>query len=131
MADIVSADIIYSGERYVNVHLTNQSDGTGESGVTKIDISTLSIGGKSPSSLTLVESCWSVSGFNYVVVNWVHTSGNSIALVCNNHGRQDFSESGGKHDPDTSAGTGDIVVTTDGAADGDCYDIYMKFKLES
>ena len=41
MADTVDVKLVGNFKRYKMYHLTNQSDGTGESGVTKVDISTL------------------------------------------------------------------------------------------
>lgn len=41
MADVVAATKVFDGERTVIYHLTNISDGSGESAVTKVDVSTL------------------------------------------------------------------------------------------
>ena len=41
MADAVTSQTIVDGDRYAVIKLTNVSDGTGESAVTKVDVSSL------------------------------------------------------------------------------------------
>lgn len=124
MADTVNVQKLADGHRNVVYHLTNESDGTGESEVTKIDISALNA--PVPTSLSLMEANWSVSS-GYVVLEWDHTT-NDEMLVCNGSNAISFAEVGGLPDPKASGGTGDIVLTTDGFADGDSYDLTLVFK---
>jgi len=41
MADTVNTSVLRNVGRHYSVHLTNECDGTGESAVAKVDISTL------------------------------------------------------------------------------------------
>ena len=127
MADTVNVQTVYAGRRVIT-HLTNESDGGGESGVTKIDISTLVLSTtETPtySTIDLIE--YSVGGFNYVVLEWAHDTNDEIAVL-QGQGVIDWYAMGGKTDPQSTGGTGDIVLTTDGAVDGDSYDITIHLR---
>lgn len=130
MTDVVTTNVIFKGTRHYIVHLTNESDGTGESGVSKIDLSTL-IGpdGTAPTRSSIIEIDYSVSGFNYVTLAWDHTT-DDVAMVLRGNGYNDFSGDGGLVDPASTGGTGDILLTTDGAIDGAMYDIRLKIRLK-
>lgn len=129
MADTVNVQTVFTGRKHV-LHLTNESDGTGESAVTKLDISGLTApSGGAPTSVTLLEARWAVNSFNYVVLEWDHTT-NDEMLVCSGNDYASFEGMGGLHDPGSTGGTGDVVLTTDGGADGASYDITLVFKLE-
>ena len=130
MTDITTSVVRYNGARHVALHITNQSDGTGESGVTKLDLTNIqNINNVAPSSLTLMEAQWDTT-FDYVVVSWKRASGGDVMLVCNGDGSRKFYNMGGLHDPG-GTGTGDIMVTTNGTTAGMCYDIYLYFKVET
>lgn len=121
MTDTVNSSVLVNGDRNYIVHLTNESDGTGESGVVKIDISGLTFSdGSSVSKLTIDEIHYSVQGFNYVVLEYDATSNDEIAVLSGD-GVRVFP--GGLVDPQSTGTTGDVVLTTDGGADGSSYDI--------
>ncbi len=127
MADTVDVKKVYEGLRNVVYRLTNESDGTVEAAVTKIDKSTLTgPNGAEPSGLSLLEANWNVPD-GYVVLEWDHTT-NDEMLVCSGNNSVSFEGYGGHHDPDSTGGTGDIVLTTDGFVDGSSYDITLAFK---
>ncbi len=130
MADTVNTDTVHDGLYRQTVHLTNESDGTGESAVAKVDISTKTHGGPNGIAATysvidLIE--YSVSGFNYVVLEWDHTTNDEIAVL-SGQGVVDWRDVGGKADPQSGGGTGDILLTTDGALDGAHYDITIHYR---
>ncbi len=134
MADTVNIQVIYNGIRRQFIHLTNESDGTGEneggggSGVTKFNVSDFTDGAgltATRSTIDLIE--YSVSGFNYVVLEWDHTTNDEIAVL-SGQGTLDWYMAGGKTDPGSSGGTGDILLTTDGAVDGASYDITLHIR---
>ena len=131
MADTVDSNVVHSGSRRYAIHLTNESDGTGESGVTKIDISTL-IGpdGTAPTYTVVEEVRYNVVGFNYVVLEWAHTTNDEIAVCGTGADYMDFTGLGGLVDPKSTGGTGDIVLTTDGGGDGSGYDITIVLRLK-
>ncbi len=129
MADAVADDTIYSGSRRLVRRFTNESDGTGESAVTKINISAFTTGDDvttaTSSTIDLIE--YSVSGFNYVNVYWDHDTDDHIATLTG-QGSIDLFAYGGMTDPGSTGGTGDILFTTDGGADGSAYDITIHFR---
>lgn len=125
MADVVDQKTIFSGRKYHIVHRNNQSDGTGESGVTVVDISTLTNPANQACDYSVVDRIeYSVWGFNYIVLRWDHTTDDEIAILSGS-GCIDWTLMGGKVDPKTSGGTGDILLTTDGGADGSGYDLTL------
>lgn len=129
MADTVNTQVVFTGNRRYVVRLTNESDGTGESAVTKVDISTLTApSGKAgapgtAATYTAIDKIeYQVNGFNYVKLAWDHTTDDEIAILSGN-GCIDAKAFGGIVDPKSTGGTGDILLTTDGAIDGASYDI--------
>jgi hypothetical protein len=125
MADTVNTNVVHNGKRYYIVRLTNESDGTGESAVTKVDMSTLTdaLGATATySSIDRIE--YSVNGFNYVTLYWDATTDDEIAVLKGN-GVIDVSLEGGMVDPKSTGATGDIKLTTDGGSDGSSYDITL------
>lgn len=128
MADTVNTQVVFNGNRRYTAHFTNESDGTGESAVTKVDISTLTDGAgeiATSSTIDLIE--YSVSGFNYVTLEWEHTTNDEIAVL-SGQSAADWNAFGGKTDPGSAGGTGDLVFTTDGGADGSMYDITIHMR---
>ena len=130
MADAVQTNVIFSGGRRYTVQLMNTSDGTGEAAVVKIDKSTLSnSAGLEPNMLALEEIQWNIQGFTNVDLFWDATTDDEMVSL-NGNGYKDFREYGVLADPQSIGYTGDVVLTTDGAAAGDTYDILMSFKLK-
>jgi hypothetical protein len=128
MADTVNIQVVYNGIRRQFIHLTNESDGTGESNVTKFNVSDFTDGSgltATRSTIDLIE--YSVTGFNYVVLRWDHTTDDEIAVL-SGQGVIDWYAMNGKTDPGTTGGTGDILLTTDGGADGSMYDITLHIR---
>jgi hypothetical protein len=128
MADAVTSQVILDGERLFIGKFTNISDSTGESGVVKIDVSTLK-----PSA----------AGFacNGVKINkiWAQTQGMSVDLlwdatadvICetipeNQFYLMDYSSFGGLPNNAGAGVTGDLLFTTVGAASGDRYTIIIE-----
>lgn len=135
MADIVTVRQIFDGVRYCTYEFTNESDGTGETTVKKIDLDDLVgrngflTGGERPLSLSLSDISYEVGGFNYVNLLWDRTPSNILILTIVDSGGSNYRGEGDKHDPNGSMdGTGDILLTTDGGADGSGYRILVKFR---
>lgn len=136
MADAVATNTIIDNTGYIVVHLTNISDGTGESAVVKVDKSTLTAeDGAEPASLDIEQVRWAIQGFTSVRILWEHTTDDVALLLCNS-GYDDFrgtppdagynvKTTGGLKDPRSTGGTGDIVLTTAGAVNGATYDITL------
>lgn len=121
MTDQVVNTTILDGPTRVIVSCTSESDGTGESDAVKVDLSALSSypDGRAPTALIVDEIDYQVSGYNYVVLEYDRGTDSEIAVLS---GQGSFAFPGGKKDTGTG-GTGDIVLTTDGHADGAGYTI--------
>lgn len=153
MADAVTSPQLYppSGKAAstVIVRLTNLSDGTGETGVKKVDITTIkNYYGKQPSGLRIESIRWAMQGFSAVELTWDRTAGANVAYLCSGSGYDDLSFAtnpsgfGGAQDmyklggvPDPSAGNADnkgsILLTTKGTnAAGNTYDITLVLRCE-
>ena len=134
MVDAVTVEDIYSGQRRKVRHITNISDGTGESAVTKIDISTYTFGGQAPDHsfapvYTTIEMVdFAIQGFASVRLLWDHTTDDEIVVLPAGVGTVYFQAIGGKTDPRSAGGTGDVLLTTNGGASGSTYDIAIYWR---
>ena len=128
MADAVTATTVEDGPKKAVFYLTNTSDGTGESAVTKVDVSELS-------SLQDGTACTGVRIGKIVFTNvgmgvqilW-NASTNVIAaqLPADYSDTLDYSEMSGLPNVAASGGkTGDIKLTTIGHSNGDTYSIVL------
>ena len=127
MADAVTSQTLFDDGGHVVLHLTNVSDGTGESAVKKVDASTF-VGGAATTRYALERIKWSSvgMGFNLLwdadtdVLFW--TCGNATS-----DGDIDYTKGGtggGATGITNNAGTGvtgDIMLTTVGHTAGDAY----------
>ena len=130
MADTVTSQIIANGPRYHIVHLTNISDGTGESLVTKVDISACDLGnGVFATKASVKEIQWSIQGFTSVRLFWDHTTDNTLAVLAQGNGYSEFGMLGMLNDPGGAGGTGDILLSTAAATSGAPYDITLVLTL--
>ena len=132
MADTVDTQVRFDGLNRYSVRIQNRSDGTGESGVVKVDKSTLTgpIVGTEPGRLALEEIRWAVQGFVSVRLDWDHTTDDELITLSGN-GYESFRETGKVVDPNSTGGTGDVLLTTNGAVSGATYDITMTFKKKA
>jgi hypothetical protein len=135
MADAVTSRVLIDTPTHYAIHLTNISDGTGESAVAKIDKSTLTDSSNpavEPDSLDIVAVRWNMQGFTYVKLLWDHNT-DDTALVLSGSGYDDFMAADGSipglnrteglKDPRSTGGPGDLLLTTVGATSGSTYDI--------
>lgn len=128
MADTVTTHTLFTSKRKLSILILNRSDGTGESGVVKVDKSTLTaLDGAEPSKLTLEKVVYTCDGMRADLF-WDHTSDVHM-ISCAGQGCFDFCDVGGLHDTG-SGGTGDVILTTSGHTAGDSYAIRLDFKLE-
>jgi hypothetical protein len=132
MADAVASIVILNSDKHYVIHLTNISDGTGESAVVKVDKSGLLSATKiEPTSLDIDQIRWSIQGFTSVRLLWDHTT-DDLAMVLTGSGFEDFRSrdlasdligTNGLKDPRSTGGTGDLLLTTNGGISGSSYDI--------
>ena len=125
MADAVTATTVEDGPREAVFYLTNTSDGTGESAVTKVDVSALS-------SLQDGTACTGVRSKRITYTNvgmgvkllWdASTDVIIVELPPNYSDTLDFSDIGGLPNYSGSGKTGDVQLTTVGHASGETYAI--------
>lgn len=123
MADAVSTHKILDNDRNVVMKFTNTSDGTGESAVTKVDVSALN---GAPSFVKLNRVRYSVAGM-VVRLLWDATADVTI-LDLQGDGFLDFSGFGGIPNNAGAGVTGDIQLTTIGHTSGDSYSIILEMQ---
>jgi hypothetical protein len=122
---------VNGGWKKVILHLTAICSLIGandeETDVVKLDLSELrKIDGTVPTRTSIEKIEWSMSGFNNVKLSWDRAPENTIAVLAG-HGKiktaiVDQSEEGDK--------TGDVLLTTFGAAAGSVYDITITIRLK-
>ena len=127
MADSVDSTVLLNGKRKYIVHLTNVSDGTGESSVAKVTKANLTnLAGSIPGKLSVVSVRWNVGGFSSVKLYWDHTAPDEIMMLTGS-GYECFDPP--ISDPGSAGGTGNIILTTAGAVVGAVYDITLEVLL--
>ena len=126
MADTVTVETLFDGRKRKIINLTGISDGTGETGVIKMDISAFTFdGGKVPTYTTVDMIDFDVQGYTSIRLYWDHTTDDEIAIIPAGGNTIHFGAFGGKTDPRTTGGTGDIILTTAGHTSGATYNITM------
>lgn len=136
MADAVNTIVLFSGKNYYNIQMNNQSDGTGESAVTKVYISTLTgPNGVAPSHVVIEEVTYDINGFEGVKI-YGDTSAvgtDLVGLNLSGSGYRDYRDTGGLKLANVD-GTGDVLLTTvstGAGAAGDSYSIRLDLRLKA
>lgn len=118
MADTVSTQTLIDGQRDLVVKLTNLSDSTGESAVKKVDVASGTV-------LKLMRVYYSVNG---MVASLFWDADTDVRLLdLAGDGDHDFRDFGGIPNNAGAGVTGDVLLTTTGAASGDSYWIILWF----
>tara|TARA_E500000318_G_scaffold33108_1_gene32702 strand:+ start:940 stop:1344 length:405 start_codon:yes stop_codon:yes gene_type:complete len=127
MADAVTSQILVDGPIHVAMKFTNVSDGTGESAVTKVDVSALETGpdSRTCTGVTIERIWWQCIGMKVQILFDASTDQFCIELGENQSGNHDYSLFGGLSNNAGSGKTGDINFTTVGHASADTYTIIM------
>ena len=134
MADAVASQIIVDGPSFVAIKLTNISDGTGETAVTKVDVSALeadSRTGQSCTDVNIERIWWQCIGMKVRILFDADTDVMAIELGENQSGNHDYSIFGGLTNNAGTGKTGDVKFTTVGASSGDTYTgiLYLRKKF--
>jgi hypothetical protein len=127
MADAVATQILVDDTRRAVFKFTNISDGTGETGVVKIDVSALeTYQGRTCTAVSIqtLDAITVGMGVNFL---WDATTD----VVCLTLGENDFvsfnfSRFGGLTNNAGTGKTGDLLFTTVGATSGDKYTVVME-----
>ena len=127
MADTVASQTIVDGPKYAVLKFTNVSDGTGESAVTKVDVSALatSTDGTTCTSVVLERLWWHCIGMKVQILFDASSDVFCIELGENQSGHHDYTVFGGLPNNAGSGKTGDINFTTVGHSSADTYTVIM------
>lgn len=135
MADTVSVIERIETSRQLHVTMTGVSDGTGELGATKVNISgrTMSpaqagIEAIDLDTLVIEKVEWAIQGYTYLRFYWDTPEQNDIVVLTPGEGKLHFGDTG-LVDPDranaTALSPGNIVLDTLGHSSGDSYVVNM------
>ena len=128
MVDLVTTQTIQDGAKVAILKFTNVSDGTGESAVVKVDVSSLGsdpLTGKACTGV-VVSRIQFVTYKMDVKIEFDATTNTLIAYLPENYSDDlDYRDFSGIPNNAGGGKTGDIVFTTTGAASGDAYSIVM------
>ena len=130
MADAVTSQTLFDGDKHVVMKFTNISDGTGESAVKKVDVSALEsdINGNTCTSVAIEKIWWQCIGMKVRMFFDATSDKFIIELGENQSGYHDYSEFGGLSNNAGSGKTGDIDFTTVGHSSADTYTIILKMR---
>ena len=126
MADTVATQLIYDGAKKAIMKFTNASDGTGETAVKKVDVTTLSTyQGKACSGVD-IDRIYSLTHGMQVRLLWEATTNGTIMTVPQNvMETMSFDDFGGLNNNTTTGKTGNILFSTLDASSGDTYTIIL------
>lgn len=123
MADAVSSQTLIDGPKNVVMKFTNTSDGTGESAVIKVDVSTLS---GNPATVKIKRLRYSVAG---MVVRLLWDATTDVTIVdLQGDGWMDCEGFGGLINNAGVGVNGDILLTTIGHTAGDSYTLILEMQ---
>lgn len=128
MADAVTATTVEDGPREAVFYLTNTSDGTGESAVTKVDVSALSSlqDGTACTGVRIKKITFTNVGMGVKLLWDASTDVIAAELPADYSDTLDYSDMSGLPNVAASGGnTGDIQLTTVGHSNGDTYSIVL------
>ena len=127
MADTVTSQTIQDGEKVAVLKFTNESDGTGESSVKKVDVSALTTNsaGESCTSVSISRIYWATRGMAVDIEFDATTNVIAIPLPADSTGDEYYDIFTGIPNNAGSGVTGDIDFTTVGHSSGDAYSIIL------
>ena len=128
MADAVPTTSVVDGPRTAVIYCTNTSDGTGESAVTKVDVSALSTSpeGAACTGVRLQRVIFSTVGLGVKILWDATTDVIAAELPADYADTLDYSNISGLPNVAASGGnTGDIKFTTVGHSNGDTYSVVL------
>ena len=130
MADAVTSQTIFDGDKKVIQKFTNISDGSGESAVKKVDVSALENNGhgQTCTSVTIEKIWWQCVGMKTRLFFDATSNAFIIELGENQSGYHDYSGFGGLKNNAGSGVTGDILFTTVGHTSADTYTIVLEMR---
>ena len=128
MADAVTSQTLMDGERLAIMKFTNISDGTGESAVTKVTVSSLNANslGQACNGVTVTKITCFCHGME-VRMYWDASTDVPFFLSnVNSNYENDFSNIGGISNNAGTGKNGNIVFSTSDATSGDTYTVVLE-----
>jgi len=128
MADAVTSQTLLDGERLAIMKFTNISDGTGETAVTKVNVSTLtaSNSGKACTGVTVTKITSVCHGLEVRMYWDASTDVPFFLSTINTNYENDFSNIGGITNNSGTGKNGNIVFSTADASAGDTYTVVLE-----
>jgi len=128
MADAVTTQTLLDGERLAIMKFTNISDGTGETAVTKVNVSTLtaSNSGKACTGVTVTKITSVCHGMEVRMYWDASTDVPFFLSTINTNYENDFSNFGGITNNAGTGKNGNIVFSTVDASSGDTYTVVLE-----
>ena len=132
MADAVTSQTLADGPKTAVMKFTNVSDSSGESAVTKVDVSALSASadGDTCTGVTIERIWWQCIGMKVQILWDASSDAFCIALGENLSGSHDYSVFGGLTNNAGSGKTGDLNFTTVGASANDTYTVILYMRKQ-
>ena len=130
MADAVASQTIVEGPNKIVMKFTNISDGTGESAVTKVDVSAFATGidGATCTGVAIEQIWWQCTGMKVSILFDATSDVLAIQLGENQSGHHDYRSFGGLTNNAGSGKTGDIQFTTVGHDNTDTYTVILAMR---
>ena len=128
MADLVASQKLLDGERLFIGKYTNISDGTGETAVVKIDVTTLAVNayGRACNGVK-INKIWASTHGMEVRILWDATTDLFTWVIPQNTTYlMDFSSFGGLQNNAGTGVNGNVLFTTSDASAGDMYTIVLE-----
>ena len=128
MADAVTSQTLMDGERLAIMKFTNISDGTGESAVTKVNVSALNPNswGKACNGVTVTKITSVCHGMEVRMYWDASTDVPFFLSTINTNYENDFSNIGGIPNNSGTGKNGNIVFSTADATAGDTYTVVLE-----
>jgi hypothetical protein len=126
-----STRYLVKGRKRVVVNVTGAFSAADETDTVVIDVSTLTGPDGTPATgVRIDEVTGSLNGgWDYVLLEWEHTT-DDVVDYFHGQGYMDYTPYGGKNDPRSAGGTGDLILTTSGGAAGDTYSFLISATLK-
>ena len=127
MADTVATQILSDGPKFTVLKLTNVSDGTGETAVVKVDVSTLELSadGDACTDVVIERIWWQCIGMKVQILWNASTNLFCIELGENQSGMHDYTVFGGLTNNSGGGKNGDVLFTTVGHTSADTYTVIL------
>jgi hypothetical protein len=126
MADTVATQILFQGDKQLVMKFTNASDGTGETAVKKVDVTTLASYKGMPCVAVRIDRIYGLTHGMEVRLLWEASSNVTVLTFPQNVAQtMPFDDFGGLTNNAGTGKTGNILFTTLDASAGDAYTVIL------